>query len=397
MLDKMLSFLRSARRLVIDKSHLIEEETWDWYKPEEFYNVRIGEVFNTKYQVVGKLGYGAYGTVWLCRDLVEHQHVTLKIGTCEALESELAVLRHLKAIRTNHSGSLLVRQMLDEFQVTSEQGKFQCIVHPPLAITLGSFRRMIPTKSLPVDLLRAVLQHLLSSLDFLHTEARVVHTDIQEKNILLGMNDSTAESDLERFEQEELVSPCPRKIDGDRVIYLSRPLVPRIYPYGRPVLCDFGEARFGDYNNMIDIQPYQYRAPEVILDMAWDEKVDIWNVGVMIWDLFENGNLFRTTGGPEEKQDNIYHLAHMVALLGLPPKDFLARSKTDRPWRWFDEDGNWKGEAEVPNTTLEDAERQLEGEEKALFLAFMRKMLKWRPEERINAKELLDDPWLKSA
>lgn len=105
--------------------------------------------------------------------------------------------------------------------------------------------------------------------------------DIQEKNILLGMNDSTAESDLERFEQEELVSPCPRKIDGDRVIYLSRPLVPRIYPYGRPVLCDFGEARFGDYNNMIDIQPYQYRAPEVILDMAWDEKVDIWNVGVM--------------------------------------------------------------------------------------------------------------------
>ena len=31
-----------------------------------------------------------------------------------------------------------------------------------------------------------------------------------------------------------------------------------------------------------DIQPYQYRAPEVILGAPWDEKVDIWAVGVMV-------------------------------------------------------------------------------------------------------------------
>lgn len=82
----MLSLLRTARRLVrkpllpqqfpvtgfklIDVSHLVEEENWEWYNPEEFYPVRIGEVFNSQYQVVGKLGYGAYGTAWLCRDLV---------------------------------------------------------------------------------------------------------------------------------------------------------------------------------------------------------------------------------------------------------------------------------------------------------------------------------------
>jgi serine/threonine protein kinase len=48
------------------------------------------------------------------------------------------------------------------------------------------------------------------------------------------------------------------------------------------VLCDFGEARLGEYDNMADIQPYQYRAPEVILDIPWDEKVDIWNVGVIV-------------------------------------------------------------------------------------------------------------------
>ena len=48
----------------------VKEEHLLYYKPEEFYPVHIGEIFKNQYQVVGKLGYGAYSTVWLCRDLV---------------------------------------------------------------------------------------------------------------------------------------------------------------------------------------------------------------------------------------------------------------------------------------------------------------------------------------
>lgn len=96
------------------------------------------------------------------------------------------------------------------------------------------------------------------------------------------MNEGTAEHDLDNFEKAEMTSPTARKVDGDRVIYMSKPLVPPLYSYGRPVLCDFSEARLENYDNMADIQPYQYRAPEVILDMPWDEKVDIWSVGVMV-------------------------------------------------------------------------------------------------------------------
>jgi serine/threonine-protein kinase SRPK3 len=55
---------------IIASSQLVEEETWEWYKPEAFYPVRIGEVFQSQQQVVGKLGYGARGTAWLCRDLL---------------------------------------------------------------------------------------------------------------------------------------------------------------------------------------------------------------------------------------------------------------------------------------------------------------------------------------
>jgi serine/threonine-protein kinase SRPK3 len=54
----------------LDSEYLLEEETFSWYDPEAFYPVRIGEIFKSKDQVLGKLGYGSVSTVWLCRNLM---------------------------------------------------------------------------------------------------------------------------------------------------------------------------------------------------------------------------------------------------------------------------------------------------------------------------------------
>jgi hypothetical protein len=54
---------------ILDNAHNIEEEKYAWYQPENSYPVRIGEIFKSTYQVLSKLGYGAYSTVWLCRNL----------------------------------------------------------------------------------------------------------------------------------------------------------------------------------------------------------------------------------------------------------------------------------------------------------------------------------------
>lgn len=86
---------------------------------------------------------------------------------------------------------------------------------------------------------------------------------------------------LANFEEEEKSSPSPRKIVGDRVIYASRKLK-ETKQNGRPTLCDFGQARRGSNTYCGDIQPYIYRTPEVLLQMPWNEKVDIWNVGVLV-------------------------------------------------------------------------------------------------------------------
>lgn len=47
----------------------IEEETIPGYLAARYYPVRVGEIFQDRYQVVGKLGFGITSTVWLARDM----------------------------------------------------------------------------------------------------------------------------------------------------------------------------------------------------------------------------------------------------------------------------------------------------------------------------------------
>ena len=183
---------------VISEVEKLEEEHWEWYKPGLFYPVRIGEIFQMRYQVLGKLGYGSRSTAWLCRDLRwvrqrfqappplsndirGHKYVTMKV--CEQDSSttrrELAAYNHLDTITTSNPGALLVRKLLDSFKATSLFGEHQCLVHEPLGMSIETLRQLIPGKKLPEDLLKAFLRHLLQTLDFLHTDAEMIHTGIK--------------------------------------------------------------------------------------------------------------------------------------------------------------------------------------------------------------------------
>jgi serine/threonine-protein kinase SRPK3 len=83
------------------------------------------------------------------------------------------------------------------------------------------------------------------------------------------------------FEQEERDEPSLRKIDGDRIIYASRQLdIPETLSHA--VLCDFGDAQFGEETYQGEVMPDLYRAPEIVLSIRWDEKIDIWSVGLMV-------------------------------------------------------------------------------------------------------------------
>ncbi|KAJ8462287.1 hypothetical protein ONZ51_g10998 [Trametes cubensis] len=375
----------------IDFPELIEEEKLPCYHSKDFYPARVWQVLNSRYQVVGKLGYGAYSTVWLCRDLVGHCYVAVKIFSqysTEPIQRETGAFEYLNKLATSASfGRKFIRTPLGHFELPADPAgsskPFQCLVFEPAAASIWEMRQRVLGKRLPENVVKAVVRHVLYGLVYLHQEVKMVYADLQEKNILLSLDDFEA---LQAFEDAERADPLPYKVVGDRNIYLSRAMKCRTH--GRPVLSDFGEARFGRTKYTGNIQPAPYRAPEVILGMPWDETVDIWSLGTMIWDMSQGAHLFETAGEPDSGQ----HIAQMVSLLGLPPVGFLQRSGTGESWKYF---RHWTGAAALPDISLELLENSLEGENKAQFLDFVRRMLKWDPEERHTAHELLQDPWLK--
>ncbi|KAK9366826.1 protein kinase [Lipomyces kononenkoae] len=350
---------------LIGLDYLVEEETLPFYEDDQYYPVRIGEVFKSRYQVVGKLGYGAYSTAWLCRDLSEHKYAALKISTQLRKyplkrRRELSVYEHLSKIRSSHPGQAYIRGLYDGFEISGPHGCHQCLVQPPMHMSILDMLESNP-KPFNAPLLRMVLKCLLTALDFLHREAGIVHTGRNWK--------ARVREKLKMTRERFYTSRSFRKPKND--------------DWGYPVLCDFGEARIGkEHQTGPMIQPHIYRAPEVTFEMIWGSPIDIWNLGALVWDLFEGEHLFHHLKDERGNYDPFKHMAQISGFLGLPPTDFILRSETTL--QCFDIEGLWEaGEyAKIPTTSLEDVETRLEGTDKHQFLLFIRSMLKWLPEKQ---------------
>ncbi|EGE01731.1 CMGC/CLK protein kinase [Trichophyton equinum CBS 127.97] len=363
----------------LDSSQKIEEEELPQYIAEDFYPVYIGDVLASKYLVVAKLGFGSTSTIWLCRDVQSHQYYTLKVCTRgRRPDRELTVSEHLSN-SDDHFGKKLVRLVLDSFELDGPHGKHTCLIYKPLGMSFTEFQSMSDGKMLPKAFIQRSVQLTLISLAFMH-ENNVIHTDISSNNLLQGIEDTSM---LAQLEENENRRPVARKVLRDRHVYYSRPMPTAT---GLPVLSDLGEARIGPQSHRGDIMPGIYRAPEVILDMEWDSKVDIWSMGTMIWDLAESNHLFFA------KKDRVLndeqHLAEMVSLMGPPPAQFLSRSqKSNEYW-------DSQGSIPIPEQSLEMRELRFSGEDRELFLGFLRRVLRWLPEERPTAEELAYDDFL---
>lgn len=72
-----LCFPTSGFRTV-PPSEVLDEERFAHFKQGQYYPANIGDVLDSKYQIVGKLGFGTNSTVWLARDLEYVEEETLK-------------------------------------------------------------------------------------------------------------------------------------------------------------------------------------------------------------------------------------------------------------------------------------------------------------------------------
>ncbi|KAJ6227376.1 protein kinase superfamily protein [Anaeramoeba flamelloides] len=94
-------------------------------------------------------------------------------------------------------------------------------------------------------------------------------------------------------------------------------------------IVDFGNALFLGTQSKRPIQPVAYRAPEVILGQGFNEKVDIWSLGCIIFELLTGNLLFYPRKSKKYSMEQ-NHLSLMIKYLGKIPKRVLLQGNKSK-------------------------------------------------------------------
>ncbi|KLJ08631.1 hypothetical protein EMPG_15920 [Blastomyces silverae] len=408
---------------LIPQNEIVDEELYPDYNAKNFYPARVGEIIANRYQILVKVGWGTSSTS------EPEEAVALKISNASTqadINRHREIEQHIATVRPPHDGRAILRTFSECFETTGpEGGKHLCMAYEPMREPFWLFRRRFRDRLIPLPLLKTYIRILLVGLDYLHTECKIVHTDLKLDNIMLTFEDPDILGDILSSHIEE--SPMEYKIapsDPSRHVYRCHndfgPLrelksIPKIVDFGLAARL-VGDDDYGFY----PIQPDPYCAPEVILGCGWRMSADIWNFGLLLWDMIEGKELFRQIADSDGRYDSRAHLAEMIALLGPPPQKLIARyhSMLDSKWAgpsvkgaggelcknagefyggpFFGKDGKFLYEGLIPDRRLVDSipTPLVEEEDRENFLSLVKMMLAWLPEERKTARELAEHPFL---
>ncbi|XP_037740745.2 SRSF protein kinase 1 isoform X1 [Chelonia mydas] len=171
-----------------------EQEDPNDYCKGGYHLVKIGDLFNGRYHVIRKLGWGHFSTVWLSWDIQGKRFVAMKVVKSAEHYTETALdeIKLLKSVRNtdpNDPNREMVVQLLDDFKISGVNGSHICMVFEVLGHHLLKWIIKSNYQGLPLPCVKRIIQQVLQGLDYLHTKCRIIHTDIKPENILLCVNE----------------------------------------------------------------------------------------------------------------------------------------------------------------------------------------------------------------
>ena len=159
-------------------------------------------------------------------------------------------------------------------------------------------------------------------------------------------------------------------------------------------ICDIGNACWFNHHFSTIIQTRQYRSPEVILGINYNETSDIWSLACIVFELVTGDFLFNPSTG-EDFCKNDSHLCKFMEICGKMPKNFVERGLYAK--KYFDKYGKLKRIKDIRHLSLKNIlvqKHHIKENEAQALVNFLMPMLEYYPEKRISARELLRHPWL---
>uniref|UniRef100_A0A674MM66 non-specific serine/threonine protein kinase n=1 Tax=Takifugu rubripes TaxID=31033 RepID=A0A674MM66_TAKRU len=169
-----------------------QEDPHDYCKGG-YHHVKVGDLYNGKYHVIRKLGWGHFSTVWLAWDIQVKRFVAMKVVKSAEHYTETAVdeIKLLKSVRNsdpNDPNREMVVQLLDDFKISGVNGTHVCMVFEVLGHHLLKWIIKSNYQGLPLPCVKSIIRQVLQGLDYLHTKCQIIHTDIKPENILMSVD-----------------------------------------------------------------------------------------------------------------------------------------------------------------------------------------------------------------
>lgn len=314
------------------------------------YLTSVGDHVAFRYEILSKLGKGAFGDVYQALDHKTGERVALKIIRNERRfhlqgRTEVEVLTTLR----KHSERYQFVRMIDSFQFRG---------HLCLTFELHFHDLYSELKSRSFQgLLLKDAQHVVASVATclkLCSRLGIVHADLKPENVLL-VDDSSFDV---------------------RVI-------------------DFGSACFSHGKVHTYVQSRYYRAPEIVLGMGYGCAIDMWSLGCILVELITGRPIF---AAKNERDLLIYHME----VCGVPPAHVLERASRASEFFVRDGEGGYrpiatsdrKGRSRLPGTRSLQSVVQCDD---ADLVDFLGRCFELDPLKRITPEEALEHPFLSKA
>ncbi|XP_047703472.1 SRSF protein kinase 3 isoform X3 [Prionailurus viverrinus] len=144
-----------------------EQEDPKDYCKGGYYPVKIGDLFNGRYHVVRKLGWGHFSTVWLCWDIQRKRFVALKVVKSAGHYTETAVdeIKLLKCVRDSDPSDPkreTIVQLIDDFRISGVNGVHVCMVLEVLGHQLLKWIIKSNYQGLPVPCVKSIVRQTSS-------------------------------------------------------------------------------------------------------------------------------------------------------------------------------------------------------------------------------------------
>lgn len=395
------------------------------------------------YALITELGSGAFSSVWLACHLQDNKFYALKVLNKEDDNSGNREIDAYNILKNKTNGICQIKEYF--YYEIDEDDKQLIIVFELMACTIFDLiKEGRYYHGFPYDVVQQIIKQVISTLKVIH-DAGYIHTDIKPENILVKgdspkildicnkfksfnvkqkYNSKVSKTkqkwgniDIEMMEdivnnainsifpdEDSTASSC--SYSSDSVISLSL-LSEDSYESidnNDTNIIDIIDKKFidniivkvGDLGTVLkdkqsfDIQTRYYRAPEIILKYNCDNKLDVWSVGCLLYELL-TGKLLFNPNKTIENNRNRCHIYNIVSHFGPIPSELIEKSKKKNIY--YRNDNILKGDVTInyiPLTNfIKNTVKNITDDQIIIISHILYKIFAYDPNKRASFSELL--------